>query len=142
MKTLILYMIGFTVVLSSCSMEPERINYGKEACHFCSMTIVDNQHAAELVTTKGKSYKFDAIECMINYINRNDVDASVYLVCDYANPGTLIPANSATFLISKEISSPMGAFLSGFSSNEEALNTQKNKTGDLYSWDSVQEQIK
>ena len=32
------------------------------------MTIVDNKHSAELVTTKGKVYKFDAIECMIRHL--------------------------------------------------------------------------
>ncbi len=37
----------------SCSVEPSPINYGKEACNFCKMNIVDQQHGAEIVTKKG-----------------------------------------------------------------------------------------
>lgn len=125
----------------SCSIEQEKINYGKEGCHFCKMTIVDNQHAAELVTSKGKAYKFDAIECMINYMHKNETDASLLFVCNYSNPGTLIPANTATFLISNEIPSPMGAFLSAFSSEQEAQSVQKEKTGSIFTWESIQKQI-
>ena len=46
----------------SCSKTPQPINYGTDMCHFCQMTIVTKTHAAQMVTTKGKQYKFDAIE--------------------------------------------------------------------------------
>ena len=32
------------------------------------MTIVDPRYGAELVTTKGKVYKYDAVECLINSV--------------------------------------------------------------------------
>lgn len=134
--------VGILIFIFSCSVEQEKIDYGKESCYFCKMTIVDKQHAAELITSKGKAYKFDAIECMINYINKNDVDASLLFVCDYSNPGKLIPANTATFLVSDEIPSPMGAFLSAFSTKQEAEGIQNEKTGSIYSWESIQTQIK
>ena len=52
--------------LAACTVAPVPINFGSDGCHFCKMTIVDKQHAAELVTSKGKAYKYDAIECMID----------------------------------------------------------------------------
>src|SRR5690606_41500698 len=69
--------ISFVVlllVLTSCNVGPQAIDYGKDGCHFCKMTIVDKLHAAEIVTNKGKIYKFDASECMINFME--DFDAA------------------------------------------------------------------
>nr|AWJ66262.1 nitrous oxide reductase maturation protein, outer-membrane lipoprotein [uncultured bacterium] len=99
------------------------------------MTIVDRQHASELVTSKGKVYKFDAIECMINSLNENDIGPYAHtLVSDFTNPGQLIDAQDASFLISKNIPSPMGAFLSAFKKKEAALKTQNESSGTIYNW--------
>lgn len=102
------------------------------------MTIVDKKHAAEIVTKKGKVYKFDASECMVNF--SKDFDTSnvrFYLSTNYATPDTFTDATQATFLVSKNIPSPMGAFLSAFKIKEEALNAQADNGGDLYSWDEL-----
>lgn len=119
----------------SCTVEPEKIHYGSEACQFCKMTIVDRQHAAQYVTKKGKQFKFDAIECMVNDLSDQEIEKiALLLVADYEEPGKMIPASRATFLISKEIKSPMGANLSAFSS-VQASNLAKNKNGgEIYDW--------
>ena len=137
-------LIGIMILLNlfACSAEPEPINYGQDSCSFCGMTIMDNKYAAEAVTTKGKAYKFDAIECMIRYIDRNkDQEYAHLLISDYSNPQDFIDANNSTFLISENIPSPMGEFLSGFSSNEEAQLMLTKKGGTLYSWEHIQVQI-
>ena len=43
------------------------------------MTIVDKVHAAEIVTQKGKVYKFDATECMINFMDEFDTSEIAYV---------------------------------------------------------------
>ena len=130
------------LLISSCSIEPSPIEYGKDGCSWCSMNIVDQQHAAEFVTSKGKSYKFDAIECMVNTIqDRGDEDIAILLVADYANPGKLTPAQTATYLISKQIKSPMGAFLTAFNQGTDAITTQSSKGGKLYAWQDLHEII-
>ena len=124
----------------SCSVEPEKINYGSDACHFCQMTIVDQQHAAQYVTSKGKQFKFDAIECMLNeFSERTTSNIDVILVADYGNPGSMTDAINATYLISPEIKSPMGAFLSAFSEEEIANRTLQENSGKLYTWTSIKE---
>ena len=137
------FLTIFTIILlisSSCNVEPEKINYGSDACHFCKMTIVDQQHAAQYVTAKGKQFKFDAIECMLNDLEENTTEnISVFLVSDYGTPGEMTDATSATYLISEEIKSPMGAFLSGFSNKEKAEETHKVSGGMLYSWATIKE---
>jgi len=139
MQTLKHYLIiALLLMLVSCNVSPQAIDYGSDGCHFCKMTIVDKVHAAEIVTKKGKVYKFDATECMINFMN--DFDASeieLYLSNNYTEPEQLIDAKRATFLISKNIPSPMGAYLSAFKSKADAQKMQSEKGGDLYSWEEL-----
>lgn len=132
-------IILLVVTLYNCSVSPQPINYGKDGCYFCKMTIVDKLHAAEIVTKKRKIYKFDASECMINYIKDIDTtEIKYYLTNVYTNPEKLMDATQATFLISKNIPSPMGAYLSAFNLKEEALKIQLEKGGIIYSWKELQ----
>ena len=126
------------LLLSACAIEPQPINYGKDACHYCKMNIVDSQHAAQFVTEKGKCYKFDAIECMLNQTKEfKEAPIALYLITDYAAPGQLTDATAATYLISEAIPSPMGAFLSGFSSKEKAASTHAEVDGQLLDWQQL-----
>ncbi len=137
MKKYVFSIILFTTLLA-CSIEPEPINYGSDICEYCHMTIVDQQHAAEIVTKKGRAYKFDSIECMMNYMKTIDIaTVNMYLINDYNEPGVLVEAKNSTYLISKEIPSPMGAFLSGTASNAGAEKLQKEHGGTLYSYDEL-----
>ncbi|MBF8149865.1 nitrous oxide reductase accessory protein NosL [Winogradskyella sp. F6397] len=139
MKTLKHYSsITVLLLLFNCNAKPEPIIYGSDGCHFCSMTIVDKTHAAEIVTKKGKVYKFDATECMINFMNDFDTaDIELYLSNNYTEPETLIDATKATFLISENIPSPMGAFLSAFKDKADAEKFKAEKGGDLYTWETL-----
>ena len=51
------------LLISSCNTEPQKINYGKDLCEHCKMTIMDKKFGAELITKKGKTMKFDSGEC-------------------------------------------------------------------------------
>ncbi|WOD42030.1 nitrous oxide reductase accessory protein NosL [Hwangdonia lutea] len=136
MQTLKHYSIlALILICFSCDVKPKKINYGSDGCHFCKMTIVDKVHAAEIVTKKGKVYMFDATECMINFMDEFDTsEIKLYLSNNYTEPEALIDATKATFLISENIPSPMGAFLSAFKNKADAEKTQAEKGGDLYTW--------
>lgn len=138
MKSFI-YLLMFALSLSSCEIGPEPIHYGEDGCEYCKMTIVDQQHASELVTTKGKVHKFDAIECMINFRKEHEeIQYALYLVNDFSNPGELVDATMATFLISQQISSPMGANLSAFYAESDANELQSTHGGEIYDWHEIQ----
>ena len=131
-------ILPFFLMLVGCQVSPKPIDYGKESCQFCKMTIVDKIHGAEIVTTKGKIYKFDSAECMIHFLD--DFDASKIKMCltnHYSEPETLINAAKATFLISEQIPSPMGANLTAFKNEIDAQNVQKEKGGILYTWEKL-----
>ncbi|MFY0625530.1 MAG: nitrous oxide reductase accessory protein NosL [Reichenbachiella sp.] len=128
---LVVQMLPFV----SCSIEPAVINYGSDQCHFCKMTIVDQQHAAQFVTNKGKAHKFDAIECMMKELKvRNESDIKFILISDYETPKKLVDAQSAYYLVSEKIPSPMGAYLSGFANQETRDWMQKENDGSVYDW--------
>jgi len=124
--------------LWGCTASPKPITYGQDACQSCLMTIVDERHAAELVSTKGKVFKFDAIECMVrNMEEETHRSYALALVCDYDNPGVFIDASAASYIISPAIPSPMGAFLSAVSSEERAAAIIREKGGQVYTWQTL-----
>ena len=120
------------------------MNYGSDACHYCDMTIVDKQHASQLVTSKGKAYKYDAIECMVHSLQDEFVDTEMahYLVADFRQPGELIDAKKTSFLVSEKLQSPMGANLSAFINEAAGKKAQEEFTGKTYSWEAIQDHLK
>lgn len=143
MKKLLVFIIITAGLLStSCSTEPEKINYGSDTCHFCTMNIVDKQYAAQYVTKKGKQYKYDAIECMLNELSETGTEKiGVIQVSDYTKPGDMTNAIEATYLISKEIKSPMGANLSAFSKEVSANEFVKIDDDSLFTWTMIKEKF-
>lgn len=119
------------LIFSGCAPKPEPIEYGKNVCDFCRMNITDNKFAAELITRKGKVYKFDSIECLFQFkqvtIENKDNIHSEW-VNDFSNPGVLINLKSAFFLKSDVFRSPMGMNVLSVAS-EEKLNEIKTKYG-------------
>ncbi len=135
MKKIFVLFALTAVLFIGCKVAPEPIDYGSDTCHYCSMTIVDRQHAAQLVTKKGKVFKFDASECMINYLKEADaIEVAMFLVNDYNAPGELINATTSTYLISQGIPSPMGEFLTAFENKEDAERAKDRHGGDLFVW--------
>ncbi len=138
-KLLVLVILFSFLLATSCKVEPKEINYGHDHCQHCDMTVVDKSHAAQYVTKKGKAYMFDAVECMVMKVNqdKNEDMMEFLLVADYANPGNLIDAKTATYLISEKIKSPMGANLSAFSSKKATEKFLKDNDGKLYTWNQL-----
>ncbi len=143
MKVTSLLFSIIILAVAACSPAPKTIQYGFDVCHFCKMTIVDKQHAAELVTEKGKVYLFDAIECMVQFTEvQPDLQFAFELVNDYDQPEKLIDAHQSAFLICREIPSPMGAYLSAFSGKEKAEQIMRQKGGEIYTYENLKSHLK
>lgn len=138
---LIILIVFF--LTTACSIKPEPINYGIDACSYCSMTIVDKTHAAQVVTKKGKQFKYDAIECMVNDIleKNNEPELAMMHVADYSKPGEMIKPKESHFIISEAIKSPMGANLSAVSTEEAGEKIISENGGTLLSWDELKEKF-
>lgn len=130
------------LMIAACNPESKPIVYGEDKCEFCRMSIVDQRFGGEIVTQKGKAFKFDAVECLVNYIDERVEDESkleFVLTNTYDKPGVLVNASSCTFLISKNMPSPMGMFLNPFIDPAEADKLQKLNTGLLLNWKELRE---
>ncbi|MDZ4795959.1 MAG: nitrous oxide reductase accessory protein NosL [Bacteroidota bacterium] len=97
--------------LASCNPKPEKIVFGKDNCVECKMTILDTKFGAEILTKKGKVYKFDDTHCVAAFLERRGVELSSIsktLFVNYNEPHEFIEVKSAEFVVSSQLKSPMG----------------------------------
>ena len=128
----------------SCNKEPQAIDYGKDPCFSCQMTIVDKIYGAEIITDKGKVYKFDAAECLIRFKNElTESKVGYQFVTNYVEePEKFIPMNEAKYLISENLPSPMGAFLTAFKTEKHILEMQQEVGGKIFTWNELEQYFK
>ena len=145
-QVLLVVALGLNILcLQSCSTEPEALRYGVDACYSCKMTLADNRFGAELVTRKGKIYKFDDLNCMLNFYHGGGVDAAEFehrLVINYEKPGSFLNADESFYVKSKEIRSPMASELASFESYDRAMVHRKQWEGIFLAWGEVTTQFK
>ena len=133
------------ITLASCGSEPEPINYGHDECEFCRMQITDNKYGAELVTEKGKIYKFDSIECMIEFsLVKNTLGDTnnKLLITDFNNPGNLVDARNSFYVKNDKFRSPMGLNVTAFKGEEQVQKFISENGGEKLSWVEVIELVK
>jgi copper chaperone NosL len=135
-----------TTLAVGCARGPQAIAYGTDACEFCSMTISDDRYGAAIVTVKGRTHKFDSVECMLQSLIEGGKLAGTgvdqWYATSYPNRGTLIPAPSAVYLVSANMPSPMGAGVTAFAKREDAARMQQEKGGDVLDWNGVESYIR
>jgi copper chaperone NosL len=127
--------------LAGCKVEPEPLQYGKDGCHHCKMTLMDKKFGAEILTTKGKIYKFDDVNCMLNFYNSGAVypeDILTVLIVDFSNPEKLIDARNALYVKSDAIKSPMASTVAAFESNDDLEKMNADWNGIQMSWGELQ----
>ena len=137
----ILILAGL-LLATSCQVVVEDIRFGEDQCQFCKMVISDPKFGAELVTDKGKIFKFDAAECMADYL-KDQSSEQVYAFITaiaYDTPGILHEVEQLTFLVSPEIPSPMGAHLSAYKEESQARKQWEKYQGTLYTWEEFTRQ--
>ena len=134
MKYLSIFLIAvFTAACSS--IEPKPIAYGKSECAYCNMLVTDKKFGAEIVTDKGRYYFFDSAECMFRYMG-DEENAPYKHICvtHFGQPEAVADARHSHYVISKEIPSPMGAFLSAYPSEVEARKVASESNGEAYTF--------
>lgn len=131
--------VGMMVVLSSCGANgPVAINYNKDACDFCKMSISESHFASELITKKGRAYKFDDMSCMLEYINNiKKSDIQTYYVGSYQKDNLLIDASKAWYVKHEELRSPMGGNIAAFETKEEASDYAGKNGATVIDWNAL-----
>jgi copper chaperone NosL len=135
----------FATSLLSCRVEPEPLQYGEDACHTCKMTLIDKKFGAELVSTKGKVYKFDDVNCMVTFYNSGEIptqDFAYRLVTDFSQPTKLIEATDAFYLKSPAIKTPMASQIAAFQQKQNMEDIKKEIKGIYLVWGELVTQFK
>jgi copper chaperone NosL len=145
MKQITISLLFLACFLCSCTSEPEPLQFGQDACHTCKMTLMDKKFGAELVSKKGKIYKFDDVNCMLTFYNSGEVEPSGFshkLVVDFSQPATLIEAADAFYLKSPDIKSPMASQVAAFQKKETMETLKKDYKGIYLVWGELVTQFK
>ncbi len=123
--------------LSSCKTEPKPINMGKDSCDFCKMTISDNRFGAEIVTKKGKAYKFDDTHCLLSFLHSKMIEqkeiADVYFI-DFSNEHAFVKADQAFILHSELFRSPMNGNIAAFANEDSMKKLMQQYSGKSITW--------
>ena len=123
--------------ISSCNTEPKHINLGKDNCDFCKMTISDNRFGAEIVTKKGKAYKFDDSHCLLSFLHSKMIEqneiADVYFI-DFSNDHAFVKADHAFILQSELFKSPMNGNIAAFANEDSMKKMMQQYSGKSLTW--------
>ncbi len=131
--------------LISCNTNPEPFHAGKDNCHACKMAISDTRFGGELITKKGKIYKFDDLHCLAGFLGSktvDDKDIAQTLTINFDKPNSFIDVNKAVFLRGEAVKSPMGSNAAGFSSKADALRVGETMKGEVVDWTTLLNHLK
>jgi copper chaperone NosL len=139
MKIFLLTLTFFSIL--SCTIVPEAISYGKDNCQFCKMTIMDPKFGCEIVSKKGKIFKFDDLSCMIKYMKvaeQNYTEFAHVLVNQYDKPNNFIAISDAYFINSQKYQSPMMGYTAAFSDEKQAFAIVKiDNEAKKFTWNEL-----
>ena len=131
----------FLLIFSgSCNTAPQPIKIGVDACTFCKMTISDNRFGGEIITKKGKTYKFDDIHCLIafkksNALNGEEISHIYFVKFDGAQD--FIEASKAYLFKSDELHTPMAGNIAAFENEQSLNNTAQKFKGAAVNWNDA-----
>jgi copper chaperone NosL len=139
-KAATVMLLFLSLSLFSCANNTKAvpIKLNVDNCDFCKMSIADGKYGAEVLTEKGRTYKFDDIMCMTNYCKENSkTKISAYYVHDFTQDNVLIPAPMAHFISGGAVKSPMRGGVVAFSSEKDAKEFGTKLNAELITWDAV-----
>ena len=140
-NSLILFLM---LLLLSCNTQPQPLVIGKDECSYCKMPYADAKFGAEIITVKGKVYKFDDVSCMNNFTKaelRKDEIIKSMLIVNYSSNQTFLNTAETVFLISPQLHTPMNSGIAGFESKEKANSLLVNFPGEILSWHQLQQKL-
>lgn len=129
--------------LASCTAGPQPFAYGKDQCEDCRMTIMEPHFGAELITKKGRVYKFDDAHCIGNFLKKSAVqkkDVSQLVFVDYTHAKNFIDGEKAWFVVGEKLQSPMNSNAAAFATKDEAEKKAAELRGTVKKWNRLQQE--
>jgi copper chaperone NosL len=139
---LVIALMG-TVGLGCSDQGPARMHYGDDQCDYCKMNIVDPAFGSQLVSDKGKVFKFDSIECLAAYeqTHKSLQTGSTRWLADINQPGSFVEGRKAFIVSGHTLRSPMGLGLAATSRLEDGRQLATETNGRVLSWQEVRDYV-
>ena len=138
-----IHLLLFTLLTVSCSTAPQPLVVGQDECSYCKMPIAEIKYGSEIITEKGKVFKYDDVGCMIKFLKNDfhgDASTITMYVALFSADHELKDVNKLVFLKSAEIHSPMNSGIAAFSSRQDAESLSSKFPGEILTWDQLQKQ--
>lgn len=129
-KKILLSFILFLIItiLIYYNKQEANIDYeiNKYICNNCKMMIIDNKFKYQIITKKGKSFKFDDINCLIKWLKEKKEKTENCWGKDYLT-GQWINLNDSIFYKDELIKTPMNSqiIITKNNNNIENIKTKK-----------------
>lgn len=129
------------LVMSACGSSeatgPPEINYGRDICTGCGMTVDDPRFAAAYRPAEGTEKVFDDVGGMVIYgRDHGELETSKIWVHDYETE-EWVAADAAFFVPTQSVPTPMGHGILAFASQERAEAFAADLGGTIISWEEV-----
>ncbi|MEX6686930.1 nitrous oxide reductase accessory protein NosL [Danxiaibacter flavus] len=135
----VLFIIS--IFASSCSAQPQPINAGRDQCSFCKMNISDPKFASEIISKKGRVFKFDDTHCIMSFLKKKSLDSAdvkaIYFT-DFYSPGQLLPKDEMFFYKSDKFNSPMNGNIVAFKRTQDIKHVQEQFEGEKIEWSGLE----
>jgi copper chaperone NosL len=128
------------LMLSSCSNGPQPIKLNVDNCYSCKMSISDVRFGAEVVSRKGKVWKFDDVHCLLSFLKGGELQKAdikeVYFV-RFDGGHELLTSEKAFLLQSDALHSPMAGNIAAFTSKGDVDLASRQLSGQVTTWQEI-----
>jgi len=121
------------MLFSACSIKPKPIVEGVDTCENCKMTVMEKKYASEIVTVKGRTYIFDDLKCLNQFLSENKLpkeEIKLILVTDFYHPDIMIEADKAIFYYAENLHTPMNGKSVALSDSGDFVRIQTEYPGE------------
>jgi copper chaperone NosL len=132
--------IILSVFATACNTEPAPFLLGQDTCVDCKMTIMDPKFGGEIITKKGKVFKFDDAHCLANFIKNGTVktaDIAKTVFIDHGKANHFLDVNSLFFVVSPQLKSPMNSNAAAFPDAASAQKIATQTGGKIVKWNEL-----
>lgn len=134
-------LLAAMLVLPGCKSGPVAIEYGKDECAGCKMILVDKHYGTEFITDKGKVFKFDDVNCLVNFMNGKNAPVGKALIIDFHKTNQFLEVENAVYLKHPGLRTPMSSGIAAFVSADaaETANAGLGGGGRVLTWNEASE---
>ena len=129
------------IFAAGCNSGPQPIVLGKDKCSYCKMPISDQRFGAEIVSDKGKIFKFDDSHCVIGFLKEEKIkkeEAENIYFTNFYEPNQLLELSEVIFYQSPALKSPMNGNIAALNHKDSVESILKKFLGNEISWEDMQ----